>query len=779
MKRTAIAVALAITISAPAWSQAGKQVKFDGQKTLGYIKVMADDAMAGRKSGLPGGDQQAPYIEGKFREWGIEPAGDNGTYFQKFAIKDMFNVEPGAVLELTSGAKTRTLHVRSGLFDQWTVYNLSGSADVNAELVFAGFGIHSPENGYDDFAGIDLKGKIALIFNGMPGDIKGIDPSTDARVRAARENGAAAVIFAMPPSPYGQEMIYPARGAVSKAAYDPNFAVVGINQEAANFIFQDLKEDYREIVNEIGRTLKPRSFATGVTARLKVKTSFWPERETANVLGKIKGTDPRLRDEVILIGAHMDHLGITPEGEVYNGADDNASGTAVVMEVARLMKENRIKPKRTIVFACWAGEEQGLLGSTNYVEHPIFPLERTAVNLNLDMVGQGRDTISVGGVYFCRAVWKVLEKELPSEAMIGISTRRGLGGSDCLPFINKGVPAFHIIGNEVHIKGHDPRDDWDLIDPEMLVRAERFVYHASRVLAQTAGNIFSPEFMGRTMFLNNEILNCRAVPLDAAVAGHKNDAKPDVDWQLVYPEMERTATASADREKMTALLAELPDKLKDLSGVNVYGVKTNRPQSRTARDLGLIMGLDDPSLVKDNPAWLRQASKDGIKYVRLRTADLALDGTSLAGGALAMVQGIQKAGCLLIADGVEGPARTALLKAAVAPMLLVTDGMLSGEEQDMVKKGGHVVGLIFKASAKPEAYFQELKSARDIYGISKLLVWNERDLWDEAAQTSYIRLAELMRQASWGEAESRYGAAPMGRVLYGNLGNLLRRGNSN
>ncbi len=779
IKKAAVATVLSILMASSVWAQSGKPVKFDPEKPLGYIKALAGDAMFGRKSGLQGDEQSAQYVAGKFKEWGIEPAGESGTYFQKFSIVDLFNVEPGALLEITAGRKTRKLAANNGLFDEWSICRLSGSADVNAEMVFAGYGIHSPEKGYDDYAGIDVKGKIVLIVDGMPDGIEGVDPSTDPKIAAAREQGAAALILATPPSAYGEEMVYPASCRIAKENYRPDFAVAGINQATLAFIFADLKYDEREILKTINETRKPRSFATGITARLKVKTNFWPEKGTANVLGKISGTDPRLKSEVILLGAHMDHLGFTPEGEICNGADDNASGTAVVMEVARLMKENRVRPRRTIVFALWAGEEQGLLGSTHYVNNPLFPLDRTAVNINLDMVGQGKDTISVGGVYFCQAVWSVLEKELPGEAMEGISTRRGLGGSDCLPFMSKGVPAFHIIGNETHIKGHGPRDEWDLIMPEMLQRAERFVYYASKALGETRENIFYPEFRARTLFKNNEMINYAAMPLATAVDKYKDLVNPDVDWQFVYPEITRTGVPAADRESLSAALAALPRTVESAGGLSVFGVRTNKPQSRKSRGENLILGLDEPSLVKDNPAWLAQASKNGLKYVRLRTADLDLEGTSLSKSALDLVMGIQKAGCLIIADGVEGPVRTALLKAAVRPLLLVTEGLPSGDDLKLVKEGRHCIGLVFKADRTPELYLGDLKKARDIVGVRQLLIWNERNIWETASSSAVIHLLELMRQASWADPESAHGeGSPLGRVLSGNLFGLLR-GNGN
>lgn len=774
MKKTILSVSLCLVFASFAWAQS-KTVTFDPDKPLEYIKVLSDDAMEGRMSGLPGADRAARYVADKLKEWGVEPAGDGGSYFQKFDIEDFFHIEPGAELALTVEGKTRELSANASLFDEWSVCRLSGSADVEAEIVFAGYGVHSPEKGYDDYAGLDVKGKIVLIADGFPQALQGVDPSTDAKVKTARAMGAKALILAMPPTPYGQEMVYPASAEIGRETYDPAFAVVGINQAALDFIFSKQKVDARDILATMDERLVPHSFATGTRARIKVKTVLLPKAGTANVLGKITGTDPKLKNEIVLMGAHMDHLGNTPDGDILNGANDNASGTAVVMEVARLMKLHKIHPKRTVVFALWAGEEQGLFGSKHYVDHPVFPLDRTAVNINLDMVGQGGDAISVGGVYFCKAVWDVLEKDLPREAFDGIVTRRGLGGSDCLPFVQTGVPAFHIIGQGPHYKGHAPGDDWPLISPQQLKRATRFVYHSAKVLAETPKSIFSPNFRGLTLVKNNEIIDFAALPLEKALRERKGAVNPDVDWQLAYPEFPAPSGCPAkDREAALDALAALPGKLDAAPGLSFYGLPAKNA-SRTSRGLTLILGLDNPSLVADKPSWLGTVAKLGIKYVRVRTSDLVLDGAVLNKQSRNMIQGIQKAGCLVIADGVDGAARAALLKASVKPLILVTDVIPAGEDLKSVKEGRHIIALKFPASRTPESYAADLKAGREALGARRILMWNESSLWNSPAMASLVRLTEILHKDSWHVSESRHGESnDMGSVYSGNFLNALR-----
>lgn len=774
MKRAACWIVLGSLFVSPALSQS-KPGMFDPRKPMEYIQVLADDAMEGRMSGLPGGEKAARYVAGLFEKWGLEPAGDGATYFQKFDIPDFFHVEPGTLVEIRSGSKAMKLAVDSGVFDDASVYRFSGSADAEAEIVFAGYGIRAPEKGYDDYAGIDVKGGIALVIDGCPAGLKKVDASTDAKIKTARGLGAVAILLSPAPSDYGEEEVHPVSCEAGKDARRPDFAVIGINQAALDFIFADLVTDQRYLVATIGRTLKPSSFATGVKARIKVEAVYAPKRETANVLARISGTDTKLKNEFIVFGAHMDHLGNTPAGEILNGANDNASGTAVIMEVARLMKESGIRPKRTLIFALWAAEEQGLLGSKHYVEHPLYPLDRTVIDINLDMVGHGRDAISVGGVYFSGAVWKVLEKGLPEAAMAGITTRRGLGGSDCLPFIQKGVPAFHIIGNEPHFKAHAPRDDLDLILPEQLERATRFVYHAGLVLAGTKEPVFSPSHRGLALFQYNETVNARAVPLGAALDSWKDTLNPDVDYQLVTAGTSKSGCPAADRESLARELAALRPALEKAPLISAFGVETTASQAYRTRGTTLILGLNDPSLIRDYPAWVGTVSRAGIKYVRIGASDLEVAGTSLSEKSREMIREIQGTGCLIIADGMEGPARDALLEAAAKPLLLTCAELPSGGTIEAVRKGNHVIGLKFRVEETPEGYCETLKKGRELLGINHLAFWNEGDMWDPGVRDACVRASDILFRAGWAESASAFnGRTDLSRILSGNFFELLR-----
>ncbi|MFW6159558.1 MAG: M28 family peptidase, partial [Acidobacteriota bacterium] len=315
-----------------------KKAEFDPQAALNYIKVLASDEMEGRKSGQPGAVMAEEYIASKFKEWGLEPAGEEGTYFQNFAIEHN-HVEEGVVLEVISPRERRSFYCG----EDWRVQRYSGSGSLVGEVVFAGYGIHAPDKNYDDYAGIDAEGRLILLTEGAPVKLQGKlkeESTIQKKIEAAQKQGAAGVILFQQPSSQSRYF----RLRAEKEIYKPDFIILSAESNVVEFILKDLPIDLRTAFSRINKDLQPQSLNTGIKVFISVRSVFDPERPTRNVLAKISGSDKNLRDEYIILGAHMDHLGITPMGDVMNGANDNASGTAVVMEVARAMKQRGFKP---------------------------------------------------------------------------------------------------------------------------------------------------------------------------------------------------------------------------------------------------------------------------------------------------------------------------------------------------------------------------------------------------------------------------------------------------
>lgn len=775
MKKAAALVATLLLLLAPSRGQK-KEAAFDGSKALEIIKLLSADGFEGRKSGLPGAERAAALVAENLSSWGLEPAGDNGTFFQEFDLEDLFVIAPGASFLVRGGGRAQSFRRDGGIFDEWSVADFSGSGTIAEEIVLAGYGVRIA-GGYDDYAGAGVRGKVVLINGGSPGRLKlpeGVDLSLEKRIRDAKALGAAAVLVAPDPAPIGRHTTYPAYARVPKEDHAPGLVVLGINEAILDFVFDGLPLDHRTFFASLQAEGKPRPLATGLRANIEVKTEIVPRPRTRNVLARIRGTDRTVGDEVVILGAHMDHLGMSNASGPYNGANDNASGTAVVMEAARTMKANKVRPRRTIVFALWAAEESGLFGSEHYVAHPLFPLEKTVANINLDMVGQGGPTIGFGGIHYSAELYDLLKAKLPAEAWAGFTPRYGTGGSDHLSFLAEGISAFHMVGLGEHLKGHHPGDDWELIKPELLDRSGRFLVSAALVLANEPGPVIVPHRAGLTKFRNEDTLDCLPMPMGAAFAELKNAVNPDVDYHLASLEDKAVAPVLEARVGVLKDLDALAGKLADAPGLSVYGLQAANPAARPPyRGATLVPGLVGARTFRDDPDWLGIYARHGLKYVLLGPGDLPVESGALSEPSKRMLAAAQQAGILVVLD--IGPeAAAAALPVLTRPAVLLAEDLPAGALLGAVKTGGHVLGLKLLPGQAAGAYYERLSAARKALTSEHLLVWNTRPLVPDL-RTTYVGLVELFLRDGWQKEAFRHSRqTPMSDVLCSGFFNLLR-----
>jgi hypothetical protein len=441
------------------------------ERLLDDVKALSSPAMAGRRSGTPGAEAAARDIAQAFRSAGLAPGGDAGGYEQAFQVPT--GVRLGAANSLAIIAPTaRTLTPGR----DFTPLTVSGDGARSGEVVFAGYGITAPDLGYDDYAGVDVRGKIVLIMTGEP---RGRDAASPFRkpeayhyserrhkLINAREHGAAAVLLVTHPGVASDVL-----PALTGVAAPWSVLAVAIVRPVADALLSSSGTSLTAAAEAIDRALAPRSFVVP-GARVAVEVTLVRERSaTANVIGILRGSDPALKDEAVVVGAHYDHLGLGGEGSlapdavgvVHPGADDNASGTAAVMELARGFAAAGAPP-RTLVFVAFAGEEMGLLGSAEYVRHPAVPLDRTVVMVNLDMVGRPRD----GKVYMSGVDSGSGLRALVADAARGLPLRPELRGD---PFAPSDQTSFYAAGRPVlflftgaHADYHRPSDTWEKID---------------------------------------------------------------------------------------------------------------------------------------------------------------------------------------------------------------------------------------------------------------------------------------------------------------------------
>lgn len=731
MTRISVILFGAWGILVPAVSGRGEAPSFDSKKSLSLVQTLADDAMEGRKSGLPGAERAGKFVADTFQNWGLEPAGDKGTYFQRFPLENLFVVRK-ASLEITARGLTRTFVHQRGLFDDWRVCDNSGSGKVRAEIVLAGFGLRNVKTGYDDYAGVDVRGKVVLINDGFPARlaVAGTDLSIESRIRDARTLGAAAVLIAPNPAPIGRHTSFPGWGRVEPKDFDPGFIVGGINEAVLGFVTGGLPFDLRAYYSTIEAEGKPRPVATGVEARLEVKASLLPKSDAANVLARLPGSDPAIRDEVVILGAHLDGLGFAPHGEVCNGANDNASGVAVVMEAARAMRASGWRPRRTIVFALWGGEEINLVGSTYYAEHPLFPLEKTLVNINLDCVGQGT-TIGWGGIYFSTELYDFLKARLPADVMTKVTPRRPVGGSDHHAFLAKGVPAFHMVGLGGSVGIHSPRDDVDLIQPDLLNVTGRFLISATTLLADTEQVLIADGRAALTKFRYEKNVNFRPMPLAEATSKLVGAARPEVDGQLAIVTIPADATLAEAKVAIAKQLHAVP----------------------AGEDSPVTAGLADARFVRDDPDWLAPCAKLGLKFIMVKLADLEMAGGALAEPSKRLLEAAERSKLVIVLDGPDAEHAVLAMATLKRPAVLLTGEMPALPTLAALKATSHVLGLRWTSGLTAEAYFQRLKAARTALGSERLIAWNEKDLWSEG-RTDYVKLARLMMGDGWDKERS-------------------------
>jgi hypothetical protein len=536
---TAAAIVLLLALSVFAQSTS---IKVDGNVIKSYIATMADAAHQGRKTLSPGYEKTAEWAAGLFKQWGVQPAGDNGTYLQDvpLAANQSFYWRLGVPAFTIDG---RSFFARDGDFSV-DVSSAATPKPVTGGLVFVGYGISAPAKGLDEY-NVDVKGKIVLAFKGSPDDAPAFtarmgggggppappaqppkvwaQESEDAyKAKVAYDKGAAAILLCNPPAaPAGRGGAAAAagpapgrggRGEVKASPFTRPFVVISmpLNDERVFrwIMWRDAQQQNQEFVakiDQIRRDIKDKKVQTkntGLKATVKGYESVtlfgeaFKNNVSHNVVGKIPGTDPNLKKQYVILGGHMDHLGVN-DGVVMNGADDNASGTAVAMEVARLLAANKVQPKRTIVIGLWCGEEEGLLGSNYYGAHPTdgVSMDRVVGYFNMDMVGLG-DGIGVPGALNFPEIWSIIKRNQDPSIKLTQENMTGPGGSDYSVFIEQGVESIACMtsGGRGHPDYHQSGDDIDKIDAKILGQTGQFVLQGVLNLAnETQANLLIPD----------------------------------------------------------------------------------------------------------------------------------------------------------------------------------------------------------------------------------------------------------------------------------------------
>ena len=396
MRKTVLIIAVCALVCIPGYSQQEQQRHFDGQTWWGHVKVLAADNMEGRETGSPGLKRAEAYVVDQLKNSGLEPAGVKGFY-QPIKFESREIVEKDSSLALVRDGKVEPLILGDdAIFG--TRIDLAPSAE--GQLVFVGYGLTVPEQNYDDLAGLDLKGKIAVVFAGSPEEIPGAlsshYQSAGERWKSFQKAGAVGIVTILNP---GSMDIPWSRISVNRA--HPSMALVGaefdetagqklavtVNPEKAEKFFQGSGHSFSEIL-AIAKDRKqlPR-FPLAVSLKAKARMAK-KIVESSNIVARLPGSDPALKDQYVVLSAHIDHIGIGEpiDGDrIYNGAMDNGSGSGVLLDVAASLKKSPEKLRRSLLFVFVTAEEKGLLGSKYFTVHPTVKPESMIANINIDM----------------------------------------------------------------------------------------------------------------------------------------------------------------------------------------------------------------------------------------------------------------------------------------------------------------------------------------------------------------------------------------------------------
>jgi hypothetical protein len=461
-----------------------KNPEITSSEIKSHIEYLASDDLEGRFTGSEGCEEVANYISEQFESYGLKPM-FGGEYNQSFPF--ISGLELGKNNSFTLKIKDQSYEL--DLEKNYLTAPFSGTKKLSGQIIFAGYGISAPKLNYDDYAGIDVKDKIVLVMRFNPeydNPHSKFDEYSTFRQKAtvARDKGAKGIIFVNGHFPVDaddklMEFRYD-RGSLLK-----DISAVHVKREFVDELFKAQNLDFAEYQKKISETKNPASFEFTNSTILNLETEVNEiKKESWNVAGYFEGNDPQLKNEYVVIGAHFDHLGYGETGSLYrgtdkqihNGADDNASGTTGVLELAEKFASVKSQMKRSMIFVTFSGEELGLLGSNYFVNNSSIPVNQMVSMINLDMIGRLDDEkkLIIHGTGTAKS-WKDLLNDKNSYNLKLSFNDEGFGPSDHSSFYGKQIPVlFFFTGT--HTDYHRPSDDAERINYQGEEAVVRYVY---------------------------------------------------------------------------------------------------------------------------------------------------------------------------------------------------------------------------------------------------------------------------------------------------------------
>jgi Zn-dependent M28 family amino/carboxypeptidase len=480
---------------------------------------LSGDEMAGRKAASHEAHIAANYIASEFLRFGLKPMGEDGTYFQNFDLVTAWPDKQNLALVARQNAVEKIYQLDHD-FDISDLLESNNPATATGPLVFLGYGVNAPEYQYNDFSGIDLRGKIALVLTHEPQEF---DPNSKFKGKwntihaydvykyeQIRKAGAAGLLIVRessphrppdkPSAPHDWSMPSP---VVALAGSMWDLPIFGITEATANELLAHSGKTIATLQKAIDGSFKPQSFLIpGVEITMKKALKERQVVHAGNVIALLEGSDRKLKDEYVVISAHYDHVGVV-QGRIYRGADDNASGTIGLLESARAYTEGKVRPRRSILFVAFDAEEAGLLGAAYFAENPVLPLSKAAADLNMDMIGRDEDTptwklvpgqtsnsVNLVGTLYNPDLRRIIERNNQSIGLqLDFKTdtndpEEWFDRGDQIIFATKSVPMV-LFNTGEHPDYHTENDTWDKINYPKMEKIIRLMFLSSLEVANS------------------------------------------------------------------------------------------------------------------------------------------------------------------------------------------------------------------------------------------------------------------------------------------------------
>jgi hypothetical protein len=685
MKRLSFFTFLFPTLLALITEETGfSQIRFhvDAEYIKDVISDIASDDFQGRETGTAGCVMAEEYFESELSKLGLIPAGDSGSYFFNYSI-------PKEEFDMTAGLTIDDRSFFLGYNEDFSVVYKSESGDVKGNLVFAGYGIYDPEKNRNDFDTLDLRNKIVIMKRGAPrNDMQSWIPSCIDSVKAAYcyDHGALGVLFYEPLIRTDQRILKPSFGNhLAMVRVIPGFPVFSIDERVVRYVFSQNGQSYYRVNNLI--ETQASAFSTKSVCHMTASGKKNQSIVSRDILGMIRGTDKNLREEYVVIGGHIDHLGMDEHGKLWNGADDNASGPAITLAIARAMVKSKFRPKRSIVFAAWTGEEMGLLGSKAWCDHPTIDASKIVVYFNLDMVAVGNGKLNMPGTSYGPELTNFIRQNIDTSLLRNIVwSEGGISGSDHSNFLNLGVPAFAGMTAGSHPDYHQPGDDPEKISKAVLKFTGDFIGNCAAAIADSRS-----DFNNQARHEENRMKLLSFSFFQPVSLEQCNEKLSEANFKQGLVNFSHSKRSSDENENFIALLSQLDSVLQKSGNKFVY--TTTAYDAMMTRE-GLIaafnpddVGMDDLKLKVLASQGYRIAMVDGSNIICSDTARMRH-----------FLQVCHQNGLGVILNNLPVPCIEAITSASADPVIIMNSEFLSDRIFSNIKARGHLVIYSLKAS---------------------------------------------------------------------------------